>query len=154
MTSEPRTSKAPAKPVPIGRQRRPGASRVRRVQELHRGNVRALRHGVFAEVLNRPDVATEAALIFAARPSLDPIRDARLVELLATTNVQRQRAIAAMERDGMSAQLTSYDARLAALVERLERAVHERERERLKDARATEQAADLSRFSVARGRGA
>lgn len=155
MTSEPRTSKASAEPVPMSRQRRPGASRVRRVQELYRGNARALRHGVFAQVLNAPDVATEAALIFAARPSLDLIRDARLVELLATTNVQRQRAIAAMERDGMSSQLTSYDARLAALVERLERAVHERERERIKEARTSEHAADLSRFrSVPRGKGA
>ena len=117
----------------MSRKRRPGASRVRRVQELQRGNTRALRHGVFAEVLNAPDVATEVALVYAGRPALDPIRDTRLVELLATTNVQRQRAIAAMQREGMSQQLTSYDARLAALVERLERAVHERERERIKE---------------------
>ena len=146
MTAEPRHSKASAEPVPMARQRRPGASRVRRVQELQRGNVSALRHGVFAVVANQPDVACEVALIFAARPSLDQIRDARLVELLASVNVQRQRAIAAMERGGMTQQLTSYDSRLAALVERLERAVHERARERVREAHDAERTVDLDRY--------
>ena len=140
------SSTPPPEPVPMRRKTRPGASRVRRVQELQRGNTRALRHGVFADVLNAPDVATEVALIYAARPSLDPIRDSRLVELLATTNVQRHRAIAAMERDGLSQQLTSYDSRLAALVERLERAVHERERERIRDQRTQASHLDLSQY--------
>ena len=124
--------------------RRPGISRARHVEELLKGNARALRHGVFASVANQPDVQIEVALIYAARPLLDPIADRRLVELLASTNVQRQRALLAMQSEGLSALLTAYDSRLAALVERLERAVHERERER-----ATvvgQLPADLSRY--------
>jgi len=70
--------------------------RARAVQEVLRGNVRAFRHGIFADVLNGPDVQTEVALTYAARPLLDPIADRRLVELLATTNVQRQRCLVAM----------------------------------------------------------
>lgn len=119
--------------------------RARAVQEVLRGNVRAFKHGIFARVLDASDVQTEVALIFAARPLLDPIADRRLVELLATTNVQRQRCLVAMQTDGLTSQLTAYDARLAALVERLERAVHERERERLIAAR--ERPVDLSRYA-------
>lgn len=114
------------------------ASRARHVQEAKRGNVNALRHGAFATVQAWPDVSTETALIFATRPALDPIRDRRLVELLATSNVQRQRTLLAIEAEGMSSTLTSYESRLAALVERLERSVHERERERERERRAAE----------------
>lgn len=124
--------------------RKPGIARARRVEELGKGNARALRHGVFAVVNNQQDVQTEVALTYAARPLLDPIADRRLVELLATTNVQRQRALIAMQQDGLSQQLTSYDARLAALVERLERAVHDRERERQTVAR--QRPVDLSEY--------
>lgn len=125
------------------------ASRARRRQELLRGNTRAMRHGAFAEVAALPDVATEVDLLFAAHPALDPIRDRRLVELLATSNVRRQRCLLAMERDGMTQTLTAYDARLAPLVERLERAVHERERERLVEASKTS-GDPLERFRTAR----
>ena len=120
-------------------------SRARHVQEVLRGNTRSMRHGVFADVLNAPDVQTEVALIYAARPMLNAIADRRLVELLAATNVQRQRCLLAMQSEGLSALLTSYDARLAALVERLERAVHERERERLIASR--ERPVDLSAYA-------
>ena len=57
---------------------RSASSRRRRlVQELQRGNTRALKHGVFGEVSNFPDVATELALIFASHNHLDPIAAAR-----------------------------------------------------------------------------
>jgi hypothetical protein len=97
---------------------------------LRAGNPIGMRHGVFAIVANQPDIMTEVALTYAAHPHLDPIADRRLVELLSTTNVQRQRCLIAMQEHGLSSQLTAYDSRLAALVERLERAVHEREKER------------------------
>ena len=124
--------------------RRPGASRVRRVQEVQRGNVRAWKHGVFSVIGNQLDVQTEVALVFASHPLLDPIADRRLVELYATTNVQRHRCLIAMQEHGLTAQLTSYDSRLAALVERLERAVHDRERERATVAGS--QPVDLSKY--------
>jgi hypothetical protein len=129
-----RTSQlATAEPPP--KKAKPGISRARRVEELGKGNANALRHGVFAVVANQQDVAVEVALTYAARPLLDPIVDRRLVELLATTNVQRNRCLIAMAEAGLSQQLTAYDSRLAALVERLERAVHDREKERATVAR-------------------
>ena|SRR2546423_12149043 len=139
MTSQP----APAIEV-VERKRKPGISRVRHVQEIRRGNANAWRHGVFSVIGNQLDVQTEVALVFASHPLLDPIADRRLVELYATTNVQRMRCLIAMSEHGLTAQLTSYDSRLAALVERLERAVHEREQERRTV--AGQQPTDLSRF--------
>jgi hypothetical protein len=136
-------SEAPAA-EPKPKIRKPGVSRARRVEELGKGNVNSLRHGVFALVANQQDVQTEIALTYAARPLLDPIADRRLVELLATTNVQRQRCLIAMQQGGLSQQLTSYDSRLSALVERLERAVHDRERERAIVAR--QRPVDLTRY--------
>jgi hypothetical protein len=105
------------------------------VHQLQLGNVKSLRHGVFAIVQNARDVSTEIALTLATYPSLHPIADRRLVELLAETRVQRQRAIIAMttEGQGLTAVLTSYDARLSALEERLERTLYERERQRRAD---------------------
>lgn len=130
---------APGEVDPATGRRRPrpsatrGASlsRASRVRELNRGNVNAWRHGVFAQVAAAPDVATEVALTLAAHPGLDPIVDRRLVELLATTRVSRQRALLAMATEGLTPVLTSYDARMAPLEERLERTVVERERLRL-----------------------
>lgn len=142
-------------PFPMPGEKRPSltrsqsARRQRLVEELRKGRPNSWKHGVFSEVAAWPDVATEIALTFAAHPSLSPIEDARLVELLATTNVQRHRALLAIERDGMSPQLTSYDSRLAALVERLERAVHERALERAKTAAASN-AVDLAKYSQPR----
>lgn len=133
-------------PKPAGP--RPGrltASARRRVQELGRGNVNAWRHGIFSLVQSAPDVATEAALIVAARPGLDLIQDRRLVEHLAITRVSRQRAILAMATEGLTAILTSYDARLSPLEERLERMVDERERRRLAE-RARGAADPLERY--------
>jgi hypothetical protein len=131
--------------LPIAPKRKPGISRARRVEEVRRGNPGAWRHGVFSIVGNQLDVMTEVALVFASHPLLDPIADRRLVELYATTNVQRQRCLIAMQEQGLTAQLTSYDSRLAALVERLERAVHEREQERI--AAAHTAPVDLSQYA-------
>lgn len=77
----------------------------------------------------------EVALTFAAHPALDRIADARLVELQAMNVVRRARCQIAMEKDGLTAVLTSYDRSLAALVERGEQRLHERERERIKSFR-------------------
>jgi hypothetical protein len=125
-----------AGPRPPSLTRSASNRRTRYVQEAKKGNVNGLRHGAFATVQAWPDVSTETMLIFATRPALDPLRDRRLVELLATSNVQRQRTLLAIEAEGMTSTLTSYESRLAALVERLERAVHERERERIQEHKA------------------
>jgi len=104
--------------------------RSRRRWEVQRGNQNSMRHGIFAIVANEVDTATEIALTFAACPSLDGIADLRLVESYALAAVQYRRALAAIDTDGLTSILTSYATRLAALTERLERAVHDRERER------------------------
>lgn len=139
----------PANPTPARRRasltRSASNRRARHVQEVLRGNTRAFLHGVFAIVANQADVQTEMSLIFAVRPLLDPIADWSLVELLASTNVQRHRCLIAMQEGGLTSQLTAYDSRLSALVERLERAVHERERERLIASR--ERPVDLSAYA-------
>lgn len=108
-------------------------SRRRHLEEIRRGNVNSLRHGVFAIVQNAQDVATEVALTIETYPHLHPIADRRLVELLAEARVQRQRAIIAMTVEGLTPTLTSYDARLSQLEERLERTLYERERQRRAD---------------------
>ena len=113
------------------------------------GNANALKHGVFAIVANGPEVRTEVELILATHPGLDPLVDGRFVELLATTNVQRQRAVIAMQTEGMTHVLTAYESRLSAQVERLERAMVIRERERLAgDKRRT--VSDLSAYAPSR----
>lgn len=106
-------------------------SRRRHIEEIRRGNVNSLRHGVFAVVQNAQDVATEIALTLETYPGLHPIADRRFVELLAEARVQRQRAILAMTVEGLTPTLTAYDSRLSQLEERLERALYERERQRL-----------------------
>lgn len=137
MTAEPSRDGHVAAPDMAGLARRPSLtrsaslSRARRREELGRGNANALRHGIFAVVANLPDVATEVELQFTARPGLDRIRDRRLVEAFALAAVQHRRAIEAMATAGLTEHLTAYEARLAPLVERLERTIHERERERL-----------------------
>jgi len=113
-------------------------SRQRRVQELGKGNPTAWRHGTFATVGNHVDVQTEHALILAsAHGALDPIQDYRLIEDLALARVQRNRAIIALETEPSSSVLTSYASRLMALVERGERAVRQRQQERVIDMRPT-----------------
>lgn len=153
MAAEPTPLRAQLAAASPSRGRRlPAQSARRRVEELLRGNTRALRHGVQAQVLNRPDVMVEVALIFAARPALDPIRDARLVEQLATVTVQRARCLEALgdrladlDRQQLST-LTSYDGRLSPLQERLERAVHEREQLRIRERTDAERRGDLGRY--------
>lgn len=130
-----------ADPKPSSSRRKPSAtrsasvSRARRVELLGQGRPGAWRHGTFGVVGNAQDVSTEHALIIAAHPALDPVVDHRLVEDLALARVQRNRALIAIEAEGMTSTLTSYLARLMPLVERLERAVHERARDRVRDFR-------------------
>jgi hypothetical protein len=127
---------SPADPAAVTFQRRSVASsRQRRRSEALRGNARAYSHGVMAIVNNSADSALEVALTFASHPGLDPISDLRLCETYALSSVQYRRCIAAIDVQGMTPVLTAYSSRLAALVERLERAVHERERERIHEMR-------------------
>lgn len=107
------------------------AKRSRLRAELARGNVRALRHGVLARVNAAPDVALEVEAILALHPGLEQLRDRRLVEQLAWATISCARCLEAIARDGMTPTLTSYHARFAMLAERLERAVHDRELERV-----------------------
>jgi len=136
---------AQRKPSKPSLTRSQSSRRRRLVQELQRGRPSALKHGVFAEVSNFPDVATEIALTFAAHGHLDPIADARLVEQYAIALTQQRKAIVAMA-GGMSSVLTSYESRLSALAERLERAVHERDRERSPSRSAASSEEILSRY--------
>lgn len=94
------------------------------------GNGYAMTHGVRTALVSRPDVQTEIALLFAVEPALDPVRDRRLVELCAMTNIRLVRCDLAMEEHGETAVLTGYRSRLGPLAERLERQLHERARER------------------------
>lgn len=133
------------------RQPRPSAtrnaslSRANHVHQLRLGNVRALRHGAFARVQAAVDVQTEIALTLVTYPDLDPIRDRRLVEQLAETRVTVQRTHLAMATEGMTPTLTAFLAKVWPLEERLERTVHERERQRVAE-RAKGGADPLSRY--------
>ena len=122
------------------------ASRGRRRWEVLRGNQNAMRHGIMAVVANQVDSATEVDLTYATHPDLDDLADLRLVETYALASVQYRRAIAAIDAQGMTPTLTSYSSRLAALVERLERAVHDRERERQAQLRIGK-VVDLSKYA-------
>jgi hypothetical protein len=128
------TTLPPTPPAVVARVVSPTRSlasrRSRRRWEVQRGNSNSMRHGIFAIVANEVDTATEIALTYAAHPSLDGIADLRLVESYALAATQYRRSLQAIDRDGMTSILTSYSTRLAALVERLERACHDRERER------------------------
>jgi len=134
------SSDDPSVNVPAVR-RKPSATRAvsnartRRVELIRQGRPGAWQHGTFSVVANAADVSVEHALVLASHPTLDPVADHRLIEDLCLARVQRNRALLAIEAEGMSTTLTSYLARLMPLVERLERAVHERARERVKDFR-------------------
>jgi hypothetical protein len=138
---------SPTDPASVTFKRRSVASsRQRRRSEALRGNANAYRHGVMAIVQNAPDTATECALTFASHPDLDPIADLRLVETYALAAVQFRRAIAAIDAQGMTPVLTAYSSRLAALVERLEQKVHDREKERRAELRRGP-VIDLSKYA-------
>jgi hypothetical protein len=128
---------APRSRIPNAQGGRPSATRsasarrVRLVQEARRGRVQAMHHGIYARVANLPDVATEVALQMALRPGLDPLRDLRLVEDYAMASVQLRRAHEAIEAQGLTEHLGSFISRQGPLVERGERQLHDRERERL-----------------------
>lgn len=123
---------SPTDAASVAFQRRSVASSSqRRRHDLLLGNSRALQHGVFAKSANARDVAVEVTLIYGTMPDLDDLADRRLVEQLALASVQHRRALLAIETDGLTGTLTSYVIRLGQLVERLERAVHDREKERI-----------------------
>lgn len=115
-------------------------SRARNAEEARKGNQRALKHGINADVLNLPFVADEVALTFATYRFLDPIEDYRLVELVALAHVAHRRAQLAIASEGMTATLTRYESDLGKRLERGLQRVHERNIER---ARAREQADTL-----------
>ena len=140
----PASPAAPARPV--SKARSLAASRARRRHDLMLGNHLALSHGCFAVTANERDASVEAALVYASHPGLDPIADRRLVEQLALASVQHRRALIAIETDGLTSLLTSYVIRLGQLVERLEHAVHDREKERYAAARRGK-VIDLSRYA-------
>jgi hypothetical protein len=104
--------------------------------------------GIHATILNAPDVADEVALTFATHPHLDPIADFRLVEQLALAAVKYGRAVLAMETAGWTAQLIAAARDFGNRAERLERAVHQRERERIAD--HTRAVVDLSDYRPSR----
>ncbi len=151
MSAEPLPTMPPSSPVPARKKSKPSATRAasvratRRRSEALRGNTNALKHGVFATVAAWPDVTVEVALTFGTHPDLDEIADARLVEQYALAAVHHRYAslrMGSLER--FDAQLGAYASRLGALAERLERAVHERARERR--AAHSPHVIDLSRY--------
>jgi len=112
------------------------SSSQRRRRDAMLGNSRALSHGVFSKTgANARDATVEVSLLYAVHPGLDDLADRRLVEQLALASVAHRRALAAIEQDGLTSTLTSYVTRLAALIERLEQKVHDRERERIHEMR-------------------
>lgn len=125
------------------------ASRGRRRHDLMLGNANALQHGVFALTANERGASIEAALLYVTHPDLDDLADRRLVEQLALASVQHRRALLAIEADGLTPTLTSYVIRLGQLVERLEHAVHDRERERQAQLRRGK-IVDLSQYAPVR----
>lgn len=133
-----------AKPARLSRS---SAMHVRRTrEEAARGNQNALRHGVWADVLRQPDVAAEVELTFALHPSLDRLLDARLVQHYAVTSARLQALHLAIDRDGFTAILTSFEARMGPLLERLERTVQERAAQREREAAALAGTVDLLRY--------
>lgn len=113
------------------------------------GNQRALKFGINAEVHNLPEVAMEVELIYATHEHLHPLEDFRLVELTATTHVKHRRALLGIEKEGMTPTLTRYEMDTGKRLERLERAVHERNVMRMR-ARQREEAVDLSAYQRAK----
>lgn len=143
------TARYDADPTPL--KPRPSATRsaslrrARLSQEAKRGNTNALKHGIFARVHNAQDIANEAAIVFAAHPDLDPVADHRLVEALAIASVHHARAVLAIDEQGYQSTLVAAARDFGNRQERLERAVHERDRERRK-ARQASAAVDLDRY--------
>lgn len=140
-----------AVPFPKPGERRPSATRSasarlqRLREEAQKGNRNALRHGVFANVANSVDVATETAIIFATHEDLDRVADHRLVEALAIAAVHHARAILAIDAEGYKPVLTGAARDFGNRAERLERAVHERNRERRRERTAAE-SVDLAKY--------
>ena len=71
--------------------RRRAIARSNRASAVARGNVHALRHGVYSSVAVREDVLDMAAMVYASAPWLDVIRDALAVEATARLIVRLRR---------------------------------------------------------------
>lgn len=148
--TEPMPSRSSPRPMPAPGPRRPSATRSassrrrRLIQEAGKGNTNALKSGIHADVLNTTAVADEIAVTFATHPHLDSIADYRLVEQYSLATVRYARACIAIEADGWSATLIAAARDFGNRAERLERAVHQRERERIAD--HTRSVVDLSAF--------
>jgi len=82
-------------PVSPGEMRRRRAiARSNRASAVARGNVHALRHGVYSSVAVREDVLDMAAMVYASAPWLDVIRDALAVEATARLDTLVDAALA------------------------------------------------------------
>jgi hypothetical protein len=71
--------------------RRRAIARSNRAKAVGRGNVNALRSGVYSRTAVREDVLDMAAMVYACAPWLDPIRDAFAVEGVARVIVRLRR---------------------------------------------------------------
>ena len=109
------------------------------------GKPSALAHGINSFIYNQPDFADELALIFASHPHLDRVQDYRLVELCAIAHVQHRRAVQALEEQGMTTTLVRYESDLGKRLERHLQAIHERDRERRREAQQR-QTLDLTQY--------
>jgi hypothetical protein len=102
-------------------------------------------HGINSVVYAAPDIADEAAMIYATHPFLDPIADRRLVELTAVAHVQHGKAVRALEEQGYTTTLVRYESDLGKRLERHLQAVHDRDRQRQRDAKRR-QTLDLAQY--------
>jgi hypothetical protein len=84
-------------------------------------------------------------VIFAIHADLDPVADHRLVEALAIATVHHAKAVLAIEEAGHLATLLAAARDFGNRAERLERAVHERNRERARERKAAD-TVDLERY--------
>ena len=86
---EPGSGLVPVAPGEVRRRR--AIARASRAKAVGRGNVNALRSGVYSSVAVREDVLDMAAMVYACAPWLDPIRDAFAVESVARVIVRLRR---------------------------------------------------------------
>lgn len=112
--------------------------RLRRLrEEMLRGNENAQQFGVFRRVTTlTPDIAMEIEATFIRLPALDRIGDRRLVERVAADHVRYMRCLERIEADGLSTALQAAARDFGNRAERGERALYERERERVRDWRS------------------
>lgn len=152
MPRDSRTQRIPVGGDVVELRPRPSATRsassrrVRLVQEAKRGNQNSMRSGIHSEIQNLPHVADEIATVYAVHPHLDRLADFRLVELLAVATISHRRAVLAIERDGLDANLAKYESNLGARVERHLERVYARNAERARSAAADAAKPDLAKY--------